>query len=306
MPPARLRTYSGRIRPRGMRSVCWRLRFNGGWEQMRHTDLIDKYLFKYGLLVKRLRNLDDVKFYRELYGGEAVRKRQFYNIGAGIFKHQAWTNIDHYSERYKQNYVHLDVDLENFESLPIEDESAYVVYSSHTVEHISMNAVERMLKETYRILRPGGFFRVTTPNATLFWNSFVENDKYLWRYLFRDQSYSEKRSVKEMLIDYFASQIALDDTLMKKVMKDPKSEGRMEDVLDFFTSFCTIETQALHPEGHMNWWSTSKMAKLLEKVGFEEVYESYYGQSRCPVMKNTTYFDTTHPYISLFVEARKK
>ena len=273
---------------------------------MRHTDLIDKQLFKYGLLLRRLKNLNDVRFYHELYGDEAVRKRQFYNIGAGIFNHPAWTNIDHYSDRYKQNYVHLDVDLENYDALPIENDSAYAVYSSHTVEHISMKAAEKMLEETHRILKPGGFFRVTTPNASLFWKSLVDNDKYLWKYLFLDQAYSENRSVKEMLIDYFASQISLDETLLEKVVNDKKSEGRMEDVLDFFISFCNIEKQKLHPEGHMNWWSTEKMSALLKKAGFDEVYESQFGQSRCPVMKNITYFDNTHPNISLFVEARKK
>jgi predicted SAM-dependent methyltransferase len=272
---------------------------------LRHTDVIDKKLFKYGLQLRRLRNLNDVNVYRELYGDEAVRKRQFYNIGAGIFNHPAWTNIDHYSERYKQNYVHLDVDLEDYDRLPIEDESACVVYSSHTVEHISMKAAKKMFEETYRILKPGGFFRVTTPNAPFFWKSLVENDKYLWKYLFRDQTYSEKRSVKEMLIDYFASQISLDDALLKKVMDDPKSDGRMEDVLDFFISFCNVETQRIHPEGHMNWWSITKMAALLNKAGFDEVYESQYGQSRCPVLRNMTYFDSTHPYISLHVETKK-
>jgi hypothetical protein len=92
---------------------------------------------------------------------------------------------------------------------------------------------------------------------------------------------------------------------MKKVVDDPRSDGTMEDVLDFYISFCTPQLQAKYPEGHMNWWSTEKLIAMMKKVGFEDAYASQFGQSRCAVMKNTTYFDNTHPHISLYVEAKK-
>lgn len=272
---------------------------------LKHTDLIDKTLFKHGLSVKRLRNLNDLVHYRNIYGVEPVAQRAFYNVGAGIFSHPAWTNIDHFSERYKQNVTHLDIDLFKCEDWPIDDTSAFAVYSSHTVEHISMPASVKMFEEAYRVLRPGGFFRVTTPNAPLFWDSSLKNDKSVWYYLYRNQEYVDRYTIKELLIDYFASQVNLDKVLMKQVCDDPRSEGSMEDVLDFFISFCTVELQAKYPEGHMNWWSAEKMMALMKKVGFKEMYVSQFGQSKCPVMKNTTFFDNTHPEISLYVEAKK-
>lgn len=271
---------------------------------LKHTDVIDKFFHKRGLLVKRLKNLNDIGWYQRLYGPEPVAKRLFYNVGAGIFNHPAWTNIDHYSERYKENYVHLDIDLFTCASWPIDDRSALVVYSSHTVEHISMKAAEKMFEESYRILRPGGFFRVTTPNAPLFWET-LNGDKSIWWYLYNNKEYVDSHSPKELLIDYFASQISLDKELMKKVVDDPRSDGTMEDVLDFYISFCTPQLQAKYPEGHMNWWSTEKLIAMMKKVGFEDAYASQFGQSRCAVMKNTTYFDNTHPHISLYVEAKK-
>lgn len=273
---------------------------------MKHTDIIDKFFFKCGLSVKRLRNINDIDLYRNIYGEKAVVQRAFYNIGAGIFNHPAWTNIDHYSKHYKQNFVHLDIDLENFDSFPINDETAYVVYSSHTVEHISMKASEKMFEETYRILKPGGFFRVTTPDATFFWDSLIENDKSIWRYLFINQQYVDEHSIKELLVNYFATQVSSNEVMMKRIIDDGRAKGKMNDVLDFFIYFCDIEKQRVNPGWHMNWWSIEKMKRILKKVGFGNVYESSYGKSKCPVLKNTTYFDSTHPHISLYVEAIKE
>jgi len=44
--------------------------------------------------------------------------------------------------------------------LPIENDSAEVVYSSHTVEHITDEAAQKMFNESYRILKKGGILRI--------------------------------------------------------------------------------------------------------------------------------------------------
>jgi SAM-dependent methyltransferase len=169
-----------------------------------------------------------------------------------------------------------------------------------------MKASEKMFEEAYRILRPGGFFRVTTPNAPMFWNSFIEDDKSLWLYTFDGHEvFRRLHTIKEALVDYFASQLSIDEEELKRVVADPRSEGTMEEVLDFYISLCTDERQRINPGGHMNWWSAEKLINLMDKVGFNNCYESQYGQSRCPVMRNVTYFDNTHPHISVFVEAQK-
>jgi hypothetical protein len=43
----------------------------------------------------------------------------------------------------------------------------------------------------------------------------------------------------------------------------------------------------------------------LEQAGFTDIIRSGYGQSRCPVLRNTRFFDSTHPKHSIYVEARK-
>ena len=77
----------------------------------------------------------------------------------------------------------------------------------------------------------------------------------------------------------------------------------MEDALDYFTGLCTFMPD--RPGNHMSWWNKAKVGRFLREAGFKVVRNSGYGQSFAPVMRNTQYFDNTHPPISLYVEAVK-
>jgi SAM-dependent methyltransferase len=48
--------------------------------------------------------------------------------------------------------------------LPVPDGCAKAVYCSHVLEHIDRESVVKALKNTYRILRPGGTFRLVVPD----------------------------------------------------------------------------------------------------------------------------------------------
>ncbi len=48
--------------------------------------------------------------------------------------------------------------------LPIKENSCSGVYSSHTLEHLSLNGFREALRNTYKILRPGGIFRCIVPD----------------------------------------------------------------------------------------------------------------------------------------------
>jgi SAM-dependent methyltransferase len=48
--------------------------------------------------------------------------------------------------------------------LPIADKSAYGVYCSHVLEHLARDDLTPALRNTLRILRPGGIFRLVVPD----------------------------------------------------------------------------------------------------------------------------------------------
>jgi predicted SAM-dependent methyltransferase len=48
-----------------------------------------------------------------------------------------------------------------------EDESFDLVYSGQSIEHVPVDAADVMLKSALRVLRPGGWLAVDTPNARM-------------------------------------------------------------------------------------------------------------------------------------------
>ena len=59
--------------------------------------------------------------------------------------------------------------------LPVEDQSCDAVYCSHVLEHLSLADFRTALKNTYRILKPGGTFRLVMPDLEYQIGSYVAN-----------------------------------------------------------------------------------------------------------------------------------
>lgn len=94
----------------------------------------------------------------------SVRKLQ---IGAGPSQKPGWLNTDIEPVREQ---VYLDAT----ERFPLPDSSMHYVYSEHVIEHISYEQGQGMLRESYRVLAPGGKVRVATPNLKQFIGLFQE------------------------------------------------------------------------------------------------------------------------------------
>src|SRR5690242_17561521 len=47
--------------------------------------------------------------------------------------------------------------------LPLAKGSCAAVYCSHVLEHLALNDLRTALRETYRVLAPGGLFRLVVP-----------------------------------------------------------------------------------------------------------------------------------------------
>jgi SAM-dependent methyltransferase len=83
------------------------------------------------------------------------------NIGCGTVIHPAWINLD------------LEPRLPGVRSwdlrrgLPLPDGTVDACYSSHVLEHLRPAEVDRLLREQFRVLRPGGRLRVVVPDLAL-------------------------------------------------------------------------------------------------------------------------------------------
>ena len=142
-------------------------------------------LVGYGLVRLNPKPDHELELHCELFGAEAVAERRFFNIGAGGFRHAAWQNVDPPSEHYSEiNYGNIDIewDISRLQPLPVKDESAFIVYTSHTIEHLMDKHDRHMFTEAYRILKPGGIIRATTPDIDLYYQAYLQNDKNFFPY----------------------------------------------------------------------------------------------------------------------------
>lgn len=277
----------------------------------------------YDIKVWRARN--DIDLYHRIYGKKAVENRRFYNIGAGSFRHPAWTNVDHTSEWYRvvqEKGIDIDWDLLSLTPLPVQDNSAEIVYSSHTIEHIINEAAQNMFNESHRILRKGGVFRVTTPNIDLDFRAYKENDRHFFYWI---DWYSTPKacqriklnrplneaSIQQIFLWHFASSAStlhadgsperITDEELDRIFR----EMEYQEALNYCISKCSLEVQKKYPGNHINWWNKNKLLRMLRNAGFDNIYVSGYGQSFSPLLRNILTFDNTHPKISLYVEAVK-
>ncbi|MFY2995855.1 ankyrin repeat domain-containing protein [Achromobacter xylosoxidans] len=258
---------------------------------------------------KVLRTFDNSRLdvYRKVYGEGVLNEKPFYNIGAGTTYHPAWQNVDHMSDYYAadlNNNIDIDWDISALGPMPVKDNSAIAVYSSHTVEHIMDSHADHMFREAHRILRPGGFLRVTTPDIDIYYNAFVDRDESFTLY---EAMRADGLPFEICFLNEFATQLRenMDENERAKEVSEIFRTMPYEDALNHFTSQIDFSIQQERVGMHVNWWNSEKLMRRLQQAGFSNVYRSGYGQSRCPAMRDTQTFDSTDVHTSVYIEAIK-
>src|SRR5512135_1627570 len=158
------------------------------------------------------------------------------------------------------------------EPLPIESNTAEIILSQYSVEHIPDTAAAHFFREAHRALKTDGTLRVVTPNADLdlfayknrdlssfFWIPWMSTPKVYQQMGYRIPL--NQASLEQIILVHFAAnastihvggnQNQITDEEFREVMDSmPK-----EDALDYCTSRCSVEIQKKYRTNHMNWWT---------------------------------------------------
>lgn len=95
---------------------------------------------------------------------------EYLQLGCGEHRFPGFLNTDSFLNKN----VDLNIDLRF--PLPLESERWKGIYAHHVVEHISYEHAQKLFREGFRLLKPGGIFRIVVPDAELFLRLYVESD----------------------------------------------------------------------------------------------------------------------------------
>ena len=181
------------------------------------------------------------------------------NLGCGLAVAKGWINVDaslnalvaswprtahkllyrlsgsnrYYSlEQYCDllgNHVFMHHDLSH--SIPLKDQSADFIYSSHFLEHLFQRDAERLLTDCHRALKPGGIFRVSIPDLAYAISLYVrgEKEKMLADYFFVEDKDSFLARHKYMY-DFELLKALLEKIGFSQVVRCAYQEGRTPDI----------------------------------------------------------------------------
>jgi SAM-dependent methyltransferase len=258
--------------------------------------------------------------YIDHFGSLDRARQQCFNIGAGTWQHEAWTNIDlppqskAFAEIQAPCLFH---DLVECEKLPIEPNSAEFIFTSHVIEHLPDDHANKLFASACQALKQGGVFRVVTgPDADTDFAALMRKDDAWW-YFYEDldlrdgiAEYGPMSPTDKWLFHLATPRSLYSKTPCQKkyssadvealigrhLMQPSVVRNLLSDGLDFNKSF---------PGDHLSWWNSDKLIQRLLDAGFSVAKKSAYGQSSSAFMRDLRWFDTTYPHISVYVEAVK-
>lgn len=264
--------------------------------------------------------------YKSLYNNcNLLDKKPFVNIGPGSFRHPYWTNIDrrYNGEGWTQvrrfvndNKPDIEWDFFSHEPLAVENDTYYLAYCSHVIEHGFNDDIEFLLGEIHRILKHNGMIRIVCPDAEIFKNIYESKNWFIfYNYLCVK---AHRLHYKHIFMNDYDLQLnslyfILDMFSLLRNKKNPIYLNN-KDTIRFFNenSFyrcldiaSNLSSRELNNEisAHVNWFNYDKLSYFLQKAGFRSIRKVGYLQSNHPVFSDGLLFDKTDKEFSLFVEA---
>jgi predicted SAM-dependent methyltransferase len=160
-------------------------------------------------------------------------------VGSGVTRLPGWLNSD-----LLQGEIHLDLSR----PLPLPDATFAYVFSEHVIEHISERQGVQLLGELYRILRPGGVVRITTPELPKIIAIYEDRNPVITR-----EAYAR----------------FLDDMTGRRHERG-----------------CQIFNDYMHLWGHLYVYDEADLTAKMQQAGFDGVVRMAPGQSTHAMLKN--------------------
>ena len=92
-------------------------------------------------------------------------------IGSGPVKGKnGWTTLD--------LTYQVDIYWDLLEGIPFPDNTVSEIYSSHVFEHFYYHDLMKLLKDCYRVLKPGGVINACVPDASIYIKAYSQPENF--------------------------------------------------------------------------------------------------------------------------------
>ncbi|MEQ8879856.1 MAG: methyltransferase domain-containing protein [Cyclobacteriaceae bacterium] len=182
--------------------------------------------------------------------------------GCGLFAPENWLNYDSSVTlklqklpfvgalvpsgpfgRFPKNVLVGDI----IKGLPLKENTVDLVYCSHVLEHLPLADFRKALKNTFKVLKPGGTFRLVLPDLEAKAKAYLDNQ------------------------DPDSSLIFMDETYLGKEQRPKNLKGFLH---EFYRN-----------DRHFWMWDYKSMKKELEDAGFVDVRRAEFNDSAIPDFK---------------------
>lgn len=200
------------------------------------------------------------------------------NLGCGLLTHPNWVNVDgSWNARLAKHRIlrrvlsslgilpaekaqvpwSSDIFIHDIRKpLPFPDFSAEAVYASHVLEHLYREQGQQLIRESFRVLAPGGVVRIVVPDLS----NIVR--EYLGERPFGELSASENA-------------LAPGDLLNERLLMRWPSPSKRNVVMRVYEAW-----QDFH--SHKWMYDERSLSNLLRSAGFVDVVRRNYSESLIP------------------------
>jgi len=168
--------------------------------------------------------------------------------------------------------------------LPFKNNSVDFIYTSHFLEHFKKFEAEKIVKDCFRVLKPGGAIRITVPDLEIIACKYIEKDIKYFQKIFSLMNFNEMATEKNE--DFLLGDVLVDNFYPAFYKKETKGIGKL---LNKFV------------RPHFWMYDYNSLKNLLEKSGFSSVEKLGYKKGIVPDLEVLDVF----PEMTLYVEAKK-
>jgi len=184
------------------------------------------------------------------------------HVGCGLVLLDGWLNILYEPKqeygRVKKESGKLLLNYNLLKKWPVNDSSISFIAGSHFIEHLDLNHGITFLKESFRVVKPGGTIRISCPDLETYAKNYVEgNVAFFQNELIREWcTFSQAETPGEMLAakaydsggshkwfyDFDSLKHILELAGFQDVQKCQRLEGKVPDLEDIELPMREIET----------------------------------------------------------------